>query len=138
MTEAAKKRWWSRNWKWFVPVGCLGLVLAAVGGVALLVMLVFGVVKSSDVYQQSLAQAQASAQVREALGQPTKAGLFVTGHISTSGSSGSAQLSIPISGPKGSGAIYAEATKSAGKWSFSTLQVEVFGQESRIILLPGT
>jgi hypothetical protein len=27
MTETGNPNWWSRNWKWFVPVGCLSLIL---------------------------------------------------------------------------------------------------------------
>ena len=34
-------------------------------------------------------------------------------------------IAIPISGPKAKGTIYAVGTKSAGKWEFSKLAVQV-------------
>ena len=59
----------------------------------------------------------------------------MSGNINVNGSSGHADLSIPIFGPKGKGKIYAVARKSAGVWQFQTLQVEVEGQPERIDLL---
>jgi hypothetical protein len=41
------------------------------------------------------------------------------------GGSGDADLTIPISGPKGKGTIYAVATKSAGEWTYSKLVVKI-------------
>ncbi|MDQ6808418.1 MAG: cytochrome c oxidase assembly factor 1 family protein, partial [Verrucomicrobiota bacterium] len=41
------------------------------------------------------------------------------------GTSGKADMTIPISGPHGSGTIYAVATKTAGRWIYSILEVEV-------------
>jgi hypothetical protein len=142
MDEQAKKGWWGRNWKWFVPVGCLGLIVMVVGGIALLVVAIFGAVsgliKSSYPYSEGLARVQASAEVRQVLGSPVEAGFFLSGSINVSGSSGHADIAIPISGPKGSGWLYAVADKSAGKWTFTRLEVEIEGRAERIDLLePG-
>ena len=60
--------WWQRNWKWFVPVGCLGLLAIFTGFVVLIVAVVFGMIKSSDVYQGTLARARADQAVETALG----------------------------------------------------------------------
>ena len=30
--------WWQKNWKWFVPVGCLGLLAVFIGFAALIVI----------------------------------------------------------------------------------------------------
>jgi hypothetical protein len=137
MNEPANSDWWSRNWKWFVPVGCLSVVLLFAAGIALLITFVFGMIKSSDAYGEALARAKASPAVIEALGSPIKEGYFTSGSINETGRSGDAELAIPISGPKGSGTIYLEAEESAGQWSFSTLQVEVEKSGERIDLLTG-
>ena len=71
----------------------------------------------SDAYQQALAEAVRNRDVRELIGEPIKAGWFISGQISVSGSTGSADLSIPISGPRGKGAIRAVAKKD-GNWKF--------------------
>jgi hypothetical protein len=57
------------------------------------------------------------------------------GSISVSGSSGQADLAIPISGPIGKGTIYAVASKAAGQWTFSKLVVEIKATKERIDLI---
>lgn len=130
-----RQNWWSRNWKWCLPVGCIGLVTICLAFMAVIFLLVFGIMKSSDAYQQALALAQAHPSVRQALGTPIKEGAIVSGNINTTGDSGQADLSIPISGPKGKGALRAVGKKLEGKWSFSTLVVEIEETGSRIDLL---
>jgi hypothetical protein len=134
-TPGPPKGWFDRNWKWILPVGCLGFVVlssAFVGGVFLLVETSF---RNSDVCAQALARAQADPQVVAGIGQPLKAGWLITGDINVYGSSGRADVSIPIIGPNGKGKIYAVARKTAGVWEFETLQVEVQGRPERIDLL---
>jgi len=127
--------WWQRNWKWFVPVGCVGLLAIFTGFVVLIVTIVFGMMKSSDVYKDALAAARAEPAVEMALGTPIQAGLFVMGNINISGSSGQADLAIPISGPDDEATIYAVAEKSAGRWTFSTLVVEIKTTGEKIDLM---
>ena len=79
--------------------------------------------------------ARAEPAVEMALGTPIEEGLFVVGNINISGSSGQADLAIPISGPHGKGTIYAMAEKSAGQWTFSTLVVEIKTTGERIDLM---
>ena len=123
--QREKRGWWSRNWKWFVPVGCLSILAAIAVVVVLIVTLVFGALKSSDVYKQAMAKTTANPTVISELGQPIESGWMVSGSISVNGSSGEADISIPISGPKKSGTIFAVGRKSAGEWKFSRLEVEV-------------
>ena len=130
-----RKGWWGRNWKWFVPTGCLTLLLVVGGCIAGLVGFVFSLIKSSDAYKDALAAAQASPAVQKALGTPIEAGLLVMGNIHVSGTSGNADLTIPISGPKGEATIYAVATKSAGKWTFDRLEVAIEDSDERLDLL---
>ena len=127
--------WWQRNWKWFVPIGCLGLLAIFTGLVVLIVTIVFGVMKSSDVYKGALAKAKANPAVEMALGTPIEEGLFVMGNINISGSSGEADLAIPISGPDDEATIYVVAEKSAGRWTFLTLVVEIKTTGERIDLI---
>ena len=136
MQQQEKKRgWWSRNWKWFVPVGCLGMIAVVAVVIVLIVTLFFGALKSSDVYKQALAKAQANPTVISELGEPIEAGFFMSGSINVNGSSGDADIAIPISGPKKSATIYAVARKSAGEWKYSRLEVEVPNRPARIDLL---
>lgn len=97
--------------------------------VVCIVFFVFSVLKSSDAYQTALTNAKNDPRVVTALGSPIKDGLVPSGKTNVNGSSGDADIAIPISGPKGKATIYAVGTKSAGKWEFSKLAVQVDGGE---------
>jgi cytochrome oxidase complex assembly protein 1 len=127
--------WFARHWKAVVGIGCLGLIILACAFVAGVFFLVMGGIRSSDVYQQALAKANANPDVVLRVGQPIKPGWMVSGSINVSGPTGDADLAIPISGPKGKGTIYAVAKKSAGEWTYSRLEVQVEGQPGRVDLL---
>ena len=127
--------WWSRNWKWVVPVGCLTIILLFAAFVGAIVFLIFGSMKQSDVYKEAIARAQRDPIIAEKLGSPIKPGMFITGNININGPSGEAKIAIPIAGPKGSGTIYVEATKSAGRWNYQLMQVALAGEDTRIDLL---
>ena len=86
----------------------------AVAFVAVIVIVVFGAMKSSDAYKLAVARAKADPRVTAALGTPISEGMFLSGNTNVNGATGEANLAIPISGPKGKATIYAEATKSAG------------------------
>ena len=135
MNQQQDKNWWGRNWKWVVPVGCLVPLTLFVGFIVLIVCLVFGMMKSSDVYKEALAKAKANPAVQKTIGTPIEEGMFVTGNINISGPSGQADLAIPISGPDGEATIYVVAAKLAGQWTFSTLVVEIKDTKQRINLL---
>ncbi len=127
-TVPAPPNWWSRNWKWFVPTGCLTLILLFGLFIALIFGVVMGSIKSSDAYKQAVARARANPTVVESLGTPIAEGYFVSGNINVQNDRGNADLQIPISGPKGKAVIYAVAVKSGGQWEFSRLSVAIEGQ----------
>jgi hypothetical protein len=83
--------------------------------------------KSSDVYKEALREAAANDVVTQALGSPIEPGWLVLGNINISDGSGTADLKIPISGPKGKAVIHVVATKTDGKWELTTLEVELRG-----------
>jgi hypothetical protein len=135
MNQQQDKNWWGRNWKWFVPVGGFSFLALSTGFIALIMCLVFGMMKSSDAYKDAVTKAKAYPSVQEALGTPIEEGMFVTGEINVSGPSGHANLSIPISGPVSKGTIYVVAEKITGQWTFLTLVVEIKDTKQRINLL---
>jgi hypothetical protein len=127
--------WWSRNWKWFVPAGCLTIIFLFIAFVGGIVMIVFGSMKQADVYKEAVARAQSDPAVVQKLGSPIEPGIFLSGNIYVNGPSGHAKIAIPIHGPKAKGTIYVEATKSAGSWNYRLMQVAVDGEDTRIDLL---
>lgn len=131
----APRNWWQRNWKWFVPTGCLTLIGLFVAFIAVIVFVVFGAMKSSDAYQLAVTRAKSDPRVVAALGSPIKEGLFLSGNINGTGGSGQTDLTIPISGPKGKATLYAVGTKTAGEWHYTTLTVRVDGTGQAINLV---
>ena len=133
----------SNNRRTLILISCGVLTAVALcvfliaGGAAGIAAIAFGSIKSSDVYQSALAEAMADPEILNTLGEPIKAGLIPSGSISIENATGEASLSIPISGPKGKGTLYVEATKSAGTWTYTALEVAVDGQPGRINLLAG-
>jgi Cytochrome oxidase complex assembly protein 1 len=130
-----QKGWFGRNWKWFIPTGCLSIILVVAIGVGAVVYVAFSAIKSSEIYQESLTKVKSNAAVVQELGEPIEAGWQISGNINVSGDSGKADVKIPVSGPKKSGSVYATAIKKQGKWDFSTLEVEIEGKTERINLL---
>ena len=122
-----QRGWWSRNWKWVLPVGCLSVVVVFLAFIGVILAVVFGAIKSSDAYTTALHTAQQDPRVIAALGTPIEGGFLVTGNINVHNDRGTAQLDFPISGPKGKAKVHAEADKPGGKWEYSVMQVHVDG-----------
>ena len=139
--QSPRPSWWSRNWKWVVPVIVLaGIVLAAVSLVAIYVFVTFflNTLKSSGGYQEALAAARQNPAAVQALGAPIDDGWFPSGNIESDGASGESDLAIPVSGPRAEGTLYVRATKSMGEWRLTMLVLQIEGTSERIDLLAGT
>lgn len=119
-----QRSWFRRNWLWFLPVGCLTSIALFIGFIALIAYFVFSAIKSSEPYEVALQTATADPAVIEQLGQPIEAAFFAMGSIELKNSDGEADLSIPISGPKGKAILYVEATKQDGHWTYHKLAIE--------------
>lgn len=125
---APQRGWWSRNWKWVVPVGCLGM-LATCGCLgAILVGGVFGAIKNTGAYTEGLALALSDSEVQATLGTQISAG-FPQGSVNSSNGRTTAELSISLDGDKADGVLRVEGTESGGSWNYSVLQVEVPGRQ---------
>lgn len=120
-----------RNW------ARAGLIVV-VGAVLLFVSIFYGIMylmKSGDAYKLTMQELRADTQVVAALGEPIESGWFVTGNVKTNGIEGSADLSIPVSGPKGSGTVVSRSTKIAGEWKIFLLIVRIDGNPTPLVLI---
>jgi len=59
--------WFSRNWKWAVPLGCFGAIATFVAFIAAIVVVVMGAMRTSDVYQIAMSRAREHPAVVEAI-----------------------------------------------------------------------
>ncbi len=117
-----------RNWKWMLPAGCLGLILAGVLLVGGIVFVAMSAIKSSEVYQGALKVVQTHPTAVERLGEPVKDGWFVTGNIKVDVGGGHANFEVPVSGPKGSGTLYVRAVSPDGTWMYERLDLAAGGE----------
>ena|SRR6218665_90380 len=113
--------WFQRNWKWFVPTGCLALLAAVALFAAAIIFGVGSIMQNSDVYKHSLEVAKKNKQVIEQIGNSIEENGMISGNISTTNYSGNALLDIPVKGSKGEGIIHVEAEKQNNIWTYSTL-----------------
>ena len=125
----------SKNVKWILGLGCL-LPLCCTLFAGAIVGIVFTTIRNSDVTTQAMAQIQEDPRVRDKLGEPIEIGWLITGNISVDGvgssRTGSAELNIPISGPRGSGDVAVFADLQNGSWNFSTMNFSVDGEDGVI------
>jgi len=120
---AVRKGWWARHWKWAVPLLALLLGALLLASIAVFVVGIARITKSSEPYRIGLAGAKVDPRVVAALGEPIEDGIMPSGSISTSNGSGSANLHVSLHGSRGNGTLYIEAERHAGEWHYTTLQV---------------
>ncbi|MGQ9829301.1 MAG: cytochrome c oxidase assembly factor 1 family protein [Roseiflexus sp.] len=130
----------ARSRRGCTPLSCLvtGTIFVVVGVCA--AGIIFGVLslfRNSDVAQQALERAQRDPQVEASLGRPIEIGWFLpTGSLSTNNDgSGEVNLTLPISGPRGSGRLYVSGVRTRGAWEYDRMVVTVDGTGQQIDLL---
>jgi protein-disulfide isomerase len=128
-TPQLRRNWWSRNWKWFVPAGCLTMLVCLALVVCAFVLVAISAVKSSSFYQTGVAHAKSDERVQAALGSNLHEGMFLPGDTRKKGSLREYEFRIPISGSKGKGTIYLVVAKSAGQYQIDNLSVKTNGGE---------
>jgi hypothetical protein len=111
------------------------LLIGAIG-IGAIAMIVFGAIKSSDVYRGALADAEKDPRVIAALGAPIHAGFLVTGNVSVKNQRGTADIQFPLIGSKARGLVHAVATRDADKWQYTELTVTVPNGPSIDLLRP--
>lgn len=113
-------------------VGAFAAVVLFFGSIAAVIVGAFAMMRSSGACQVAVARAGTSPAVVQALGAPLKVGWFVTGTLDPGRR---AEITIPVSGPRGKARIYVVASKATGEWVFSTLTVKLRANGERIFLV---
>jgi hypothetical protein len=128
------------NWWLWGCGGCLGLIVLGLIGIGAIFYGAMSIIKGSESYQTAYAAAAKSPEVQAELGTPITAGFMPQGNVNSSGLGDSAtttaDLTIPLKGPKGTGRLHYAASKSGGKWDVSDLTVTIDGNGKKIQLKP--
>jgi len=136
-----RESWWGRNWLWVLPTGCFVLFVFAVACVLSTVFSVYRAVQSTPIYREALERARANPQVVARLGKPIKADFSFSGNLNLnsnrSGTSGNADITIPIHGPKGKAQIHFAGSVRRGHTRTKVLEV-IFPDGTKIDLRTDT
>lgn len=114
------------KWVLFGCGGCLGLLALGAVAFAAIIYFAMGVIKKTDVYADAFKKAEQSAEVQAALGTPVETGFMFQGNVNITNGAGTADITVPLSGPKGEGTMKVKASKSpGGPWQYSVLEVQL-------------
>ena len=130
-----RKNWWQRNWKWFVPTGCLTLIAVFIIFIVTMFFTVTAMLKDSAPYVDAFESATTNSYVIEQLGEPIEQSAIIQGQISISDTESDADIRIPLEGPKGKGTLHVIGTKSNGKWTYSKMSISIEPAKEVINLL---
>lgn len=122
---APQQGWWSRNWKWVVPVGCLGTVASCGCLGAIIVAVGLSSLTKVGAYTEAVALATSDAEVRRELGTPIDTGWPRQSSVSTSNGRTEARFSIPLDGPRADGTLHVDSEEERGERRYRSLYVEL-------------
>ncbi|EZH74912.1 hypothetical protein ATO12_09270 [Aquimarina atlantica] len=131
-----QKSWFARNWGWAVPVGgCLTLIVLFFVFLGSLIFGVSELITESAPYQDALFKVNEDEYVVNILGEPIETNGIMNGNLSYKNNTGSADISIPIKGPKGEAQLYVVGTKQNDRWTYKEMYVIIDETDEQIDLL---
>jgi hypothetical protein len=134
MEEIKNKSWFARNWGWVLGGGCLTVIIIVGVAIGALVYKVSDTITGSEPYTHAYTKAIENEKVIAFLGEPIETnGMGSTSYEHVNGSS-TAELSIPIKGPKDEGVIVVAAEKINDEWTYNLLYVKIDGETETINL----
>ena len=130
-----KRNWFQRNWKWALPsFGCLTIIVVFALLFGAMVSKVTDMFKDSVPYSVSMETLQKNEMVIEKLGEPIEPNGMFQGNINYENDEGTADLKIPVKGPKGEATLLVIAEKKGENWTYQTMNVS-FKDSNEIINL---
>ena len=130
------KSWFARNWGWAVPLGgCLTIIILFFVFLGSVIFGVSELITESVPYQEAIAKANEDDYVVNILGEPIEANGMMDGNLSYKNNVGSADISIPIKGPKGEAHLYVVGTKQNDQWAYSEMYIIIDATDEQIDLL---
>lgn len=109
-------------WVW-VGCGCGAGILGLVGFIGMMLVLFSTSVRASEPYRAALARARGDARVADVLGRPVEPRWLVTGSIHLENRDGNCDLTLRLRGSKQNATLHVVGTKTAGRWSYTTMLV---------------
>lgn len=124
------KNWWSRNWKWLVPI--CGLIFISIllffttgmNGIATDFAQAYS---ETELYENAIEKVNSEPKINELLGEiePIDKLAILEGEVRYSNSNNTVDSTIKINGSKGKANIDISADKISGKWSYTKINVRI-------------
>lgn len=134
--QVQQKSWFGRNWLWVVPVGgCLTIILLFIFGIGAAIFGVSEVLKGSAPYELAVNEAKYNEELIAILGEPIETNGIMQGNLNFKNGSGSADISVPLKGPKGEATVHIKGEKEDGEWTYEEFYILIKNSNERINLL---
>ncbi|WP_421567797.1 cytochrome c oxidase assembly factor Coa1 family protein [Stenotrophomonas sp. PD6] len=122
LAGATRAGWWSRHWRWAMPLGVLALLLLAVALVWFVLAQWSRWSRASEPYQEAMRRARCSIELVAVLGEPIRDGYLPSGSQErTAGGGGSSEFVVSLTGPRGEAQLFLEAHRERGQWDYPLL-----------------
>ena len=124
--ETEPRSWWSRNWKWVVPLG--GCFTIIIGGILLLGTAIFGFfssVKSSSGVDEAMQLAQQNSEVIELLGEPIEENGIGSYSVNINNGFKTSEATIPLKGPKGEATLHIKSRGSDDNKVYEIFELQI-------------
>lgn len=134
--EEPKKNWVSRNWKWALPTfGCLTFIVLSIIFAIAVYTGASQLLKDTEPYEMAMTSINNNEYIIEKLGKPIETDGMFQGNVNYENNSASADIKVPLKGPKGEGTLIVIAEKLNDVWSYQLMQVEIDDTDEIINLL---
>lgn len=120
--------WWLRR----ATVAMLMVLLISLTTVGVLIYLV----TSSTPYRESMLEVRLHPAVIARLGTPIDTGWLISGRHRSENGVFILDIAVPVTGPKGAGTVFLEASKQDESWVVDRIIVEVKNQKEMMNLAP--
>ena len=131
-----QKNWWGRNWKWALPTGgCMFVILMIVVFAGSIFYGVSSMMNDSQAHIDAMEKVNKNEELAVILGAPIETNGMAGGSVNYSNGFKTAQLTIPIKGPKGEATIRVEGEGVETNWNYSKMIVYLKDSDTEIDLL---
>lgn len=123
--------WWKRNWKWVIPLGgCLTVIVIFIIFIGSIFYGVTTVLEESQPYEYALEKINQDDEITNELGTPIEKDGIISSDYKYFNGKKTAKLSVPVSGPKGSGILFVEASGEDDNWTYDVIRIEIKDNEN--------
>lgn len=131
------KNWWSRNWKWLVPI--CGLML-----ISILIFFTTGMngiatdfaqaYSETELYEDAIEKVNSEPKINEILGEikPIDKLTILEGEVRYSNANNTVNSTVKINGSKGKANMDISADKIDGKWNYTKINVRIKKPAKRV------